>query len=197
MDAVIGPIFGRGFFYGGIEHFLEGDEDGAEFCGEGGDYFLAGGDVGFPIRGDDAALEDEGLAQDEARCRKAGAGEIEQHAVHGFVAVDFHAIAGTELVPGIVDADEDADDIRGEVDAVAFPTGVEVDDPVAADAAVENAEAGGGVIGEKVAGDAAGVAVAEGAVVVGLILRGAIAAAVGDGISLEQDDLVLTYVHRI
>ena len=88
-------------------------------------------------------------------------------------------------MPGVVHADQDAEHGGIQIQGVALPAGVEVDDPVAADAPVVDVQLLVEVVGQQTGRDQPGIAAAESAV--GLVGFTA-AAAVGYGIPLEYDD---------
>ena len=89
-------------------------------------------------------------------------------------------------MPAVIDADEYGQDVRGEVDGVDAPAGVEVDDAVAADGAVEELD----VVAVRVVAEDAGLEESgvAGSDALGLVAAaaGGAAAAVGDGIALEE-----------
>ena len=111
-----------------------------------------------------------------------------QRVVIGFVFFQRAVVFAVVLVPVVVDADQDAQHVRLEVETVGLPALVELIDFVAADAAVEDLQIVIGVSGQQLGGGEPGVAAAEGL----LRVRGgvvAFAAGVGDRVALEQDGL--------
>jgi hypothetical protein len=88
--------------------------------------------------------------------------------VSGFVFVEQDGVRqfvfGVELVPDIVNADEDAEDIGIVVEAVLLPAVFEVADGVAGDSGVEDIKVVFGVFAEEKPGEEVDVAVTEGLV---------------------------------
>ena len=184
MDAVGGPEGLRGAFEGLVEDILSREMEGVEFLGELGDDLASGGDVGDEFRAVGHIGADKGIHEDEADVGKLLARPLEKLAVDALVAGYLDAIGGVEFMPGVVDADEDADDVGAEVDGVDFPARVEVDDAVAGDAAVDDVPVLLRCVAEESGGDEERIAGAESvAVVAGG--AGDVASAVSDGVALE------------
>ena len=98
-------------------------------------------------------------------------------------------------MPGVVDADEDAQAVGRKVDGVALPPGVEIDDTVAADAPVEHLQWAAGIFGEQIPGDFARVTGSKGLVMIGDGFLTAIPSAIGDRVALEKKGFTLVDVH--
>ena len=94
-------------------------------------------------------------------------------------------------MPGIVHADEDAEQIRFEMDDVALDAGVEVHDAIAADTSVENTEPVRWPCAQELGGGYHDVSVTKAAKIVRRGSGLAIAPAIGDGVALKEDGLVV------
>ena len=90
-------------------------------------------------------------------------------------------------MPGVVHPNEDAEHIGLEIEDVALNAGIEIDHAVAADASVENMETIYGSGAQEFGSGHHGVSLAETWKVIGGCARIAVAAAIGDGIALEED----------
>ena len=132
--ASASTAFVRRALAGGVEDGLKADEGGVVFLREAGDDFLPLPDAGGPRFV--AVLpfahgQSEGGAEDEADGGVGGAGVGEQAVVGLLELVERDAAAV------VVDADEDAEDAGPLVEGVHLPALGEVEDGVAAAAAVE------------------------------------------------------------
>ena len=113
---------------------------------------------------------------------------LHQRAVVGLVRLDRAVVTVLELVPEVVHADENAQHVRLQVEAIGLPALGELKHLVAADAAIEDLQIRVGPIDQQLRRGEPGIAVAErGLRIGGRVL--AAAAGVGDRIALEQDRL--------
>lgn len=188
VDAVGGPMLPRRAGAEAVEDRLQRDEDRAvrpEAFGGGLHDGAALAHFGAEELAVVGLARGEGLEENELHVREFFDGPVEQFVVDARGAGDLDAVV-VLLVPRVVDADEDRDEVGRVVEAVRAPARVEVDDAVAADAEVEELESGVGAVAGESRLDQAGIARAHQALFVAAATA-ARAAAVGDGIALEED----------
>ena len=189
MDAVGGPAFGRGDFHGQVEHRLERHERRARFdrpraSPPRGSRRTRGTTSRRPRR----PSSTNGSQMISFTFGSASLVRFDERAVVGLVLFERAVVAVLELVPEVVDADENAQHVGLEVEAIGLPAFGELIDLVAADAAVEDLQLIVRVIDQQLRGGEPGVAAAECGLRVGqrVVL---LAAGVGDRIALEQNRL--------
>lgn len=161
VNPVLGPVFLRCEFECIVEDRLAWDEDGVEVIGELPDDLPALFEFGGPFGTDCAEGVQEWLHEDEFDIWKNVFAPLEEFAVDTCVSWDFDAVLACVFVPGIVDTDEDAEDIGVEIERIDFPACVEVDDAVSADAGIEDIPIDGRFIAEESCGDEPGVSGSE------------------------------------
>src|SRR5207249_4112689 len=158
-------------------------------CGALGDP-LGGGatlvEFGEPAIVHGAAAQHERLEHDEPGARQGTPGVIEQGGVLVLVVLDGAGVAAAQLVPEIVDADQDAQHVGREGHSVRRPARRQVGHLVAADAAIVEPQAAIRVRRERGRCDEQWVARAQctGRVRVG---HAPVPAGVGDRVALEED----------
>ena len=185
MNAVPDPVIGGSALDGVVENSLEMDHGRMILGGEAGDGFLTLPDSGKP--GVEVILvlsyrQRKRFAEHNSEARVAGHGIGEQ------LIVGLLEILERQLSAGIVDANENAQDVWVELQRVFAPAAGEIGDGVAADAAIEKGQIAFRQQGAEPGGDQEGIAVAQNVIGVG----GASAVAVRNGIALEEDAGSLT-----
>ena len=143
MDAVVQPVGGGRLLAQRVQLRLQRHEDEAIFFGDA--FRALGAHAGLGIEHAPVILrggpfEHEGLQNEDLHARAHGEHLFNNVAVGPVKLGVVHAVASAQLVPDVVDADQDAQVIGREVYKVAPDAGVDVHDPVAADAPVQKAE---------------------------------------------------------
>ena len=92
-------------------------------------------------------MRDERFENEKLRFRQRTKQLVKQHGIDALELVRVDAVPVADLVPDVVDADQDADNVRLQIDEVLLDARVEIDDTVAADPAVEEPICAGMVMG--------------------------------------------------
>lgn len=142
VNSVVSPVLGLGSCCDCfVEGLLEGNPKSAVCFGD----LLGGGaalvEFGEPVVFDSSAFEDEGFTNDDDRLGHDLFGLFDEAIETGFVRLDGPFILAVDLVPDVVDADQDAEDGGSEVETVFFPAFLEVGHFVATDSTVVNTKA--------------------------------------------------------
>lgn len=186
-----------------IEHLLKGHPNigvvVSHFFGTFPSFFDIGVKIHFQHG---AALQSEGFANNQLNVGKALFEAVKQFTVDTFVgflggAVFRGALGGA--VPGVVDPDENRDQIRFDDFETALPAVPEIGDAVAGDATVEYLEVVAGITGQQFSGGFGGVACAKGVDIVGwrhLVRIVFCTAGIGDGVALKEDGGIWMKFHR-
>ena len=145
MDAVSGPVSGAAAGGSLVKELLSVDAGDVQVLflpvvlGQLPDDLPA--QVHFPAEGvpvlqRSGPLEHIGLQQDELHPGQGMGDFLEHPLVHPAELGGVHAVVFAQLVPHVVDANQNADDVGPQVDAVPLDTGVQIHHPVAGDAPV-------------------------------------------------------------
>ena len=145
MDAVGAPDAGAAAGGGPVEELLGVDAGDVQVLlfpvalGQVPDHLSAQVHLlaeGVPVLQCGGPLEHIGLQQNELHPGQGMGDFLEHPLVHPAELGSVHAVVFAQLVPHIVDADQNADDVGPQVDAVPLDTGVQIHHPVAGDAPV-------------------------------------------------------------
>ena len=136
MDAIGQPEISRRAFGGLVKDRLQRHEDGVVVLGDLADDFLLLDDFLTPILEDFAMEEHKWLQKNELHIRVGLQRPIQKPTVEFIKAWGLDTILALKLMPDVVDADKDAEDIWLQVEGVKLPAGVEVHDAVARDGTV-------------------------------------------------------------
>ena len=90
-----------------------------------------------PVFGDNARIQRKRLHKDHADVRKPRNRVVGKHLQHRVETVRFHTVSAAQLVPDVVDADQDAEYIWIVVPAVLFDARINVNNAISADAEVQ------------------------------------------------------------
>ena len=121
MNAVGSPVRGWSKLGGFVEHGLERDKQCVELPG----YLLGNSSIsvefGEPLLIYSPATQHKGFTDDHLRIGQLPQCSGEQRSVVGFVFVYRSIVVTVERMPDVVDADQDAEDVRFELEAVFIP----------------------------------------------------------------------------
>ena len=189
MNSIASPMSGRSVFDGLVEHRLERDERGVERAG----HTLRGGPIVIKLRKPffvhRATTQDEWLADHQLHLRQRLARAVEQRAVIAFVNCHRARVIAAQLVPDVIHADQNADQIRLEIEAVGLPALRQLKHFVAADPAIEHGVVCFRMIHQQLRRREPRVTVAQCGLLICRTGRGLLATGVRDGVALEEDHL--------
>ena len=130
-------------------------------------------------------LNQEGFHQNKAAGRKLPARPAQEFPVEALISFRFDTVSAGPFMQGIINADQDAEQIRLQMERIDFPSRIQIHNAIPADAAVDEIPFHSGAVAGKPGGDHARVSGAESfAVESGSAACGA--AAVCNGVSLKQ-----------
>jgi hypothetical protein len=185
MHAIDGPVLRRGDFHSDVEHRLERHERRAGFLGHAPRRRSIAGKRFDPRVVHKADIQHERLTNQKLYVGKRVLRTLYECPVIRFVFFERPLVAVLVNVSEVIHADEDAQHVRLEVEAIGLPPVGQLIHFVAADAAVENLQACVRYIDQQLRGGEPGVSIAHRSERIGLAGRVAVAAGVGDRIALK------------
>ena len=137
MNTICSPVSLRSTRERLVENVLERDMDGIElFCQFRDDFSPF-----YKFRHKKVPAVDirtnKRIHQNKLDLRKSFTRPGEKLSIKAGISGNLNTVIVCEMMPGIIDPDQDAEDIRGEIDAVGFPAGIKINDAVSADPAVD------------------------------------------------------------
>ena len=118
--------------------------------------------------------------------RKSLARPCKKLTVESCIPGDFDTVVQCEMMPGIINSNQDAEDIWRKIDAVRFPACIKIDDAVSADPAVDEIPLNIGSVAGESGSDHAGISGSESHIIKSFAAA-IVSAAIGHGIALKKN----------
>ena len=186
MNTICSPVSLRSTRECLIEDILERNMDGIEllchFCNDFSafDEFRHKKVPVIDIR------TDKRIHQNKLDLRKSFTRPGEELSIEADISGNLNAVIVCEMMPSIIDPDQDAEDIRGEIDAVGFPAGIKINDAVSADPTVDEIPFDIGSVTGESGSNHSGISRAE-SHIVKTCTAAIVPAAVGNRIPLKKN----------
>ena len=140
MHAIRQPVLLRSHFQGIVQDALKRDKNRSVILCNSSHDFTTLIDFFNPVPADGAERKYKRLQKNQFDFRQFLQRPVEQHTVELLITRDLHAILSGFLVPCVIDADQDAQNVGTQIDAVRFPARVKIHDTVSADAEIVKVE---------------------------------------------------------
>ena len=165
--------------------FILNNENGIVISCNLFDYLLTDRNLIDPILSDKSEIEHERLKQNEFGISFAFKTPVKQHAVKTVITLRFDTVAVTHLMPCIIHSDKDAQNIGSDIDRIAFPAGIEINNAITGNTFIDECTFGTPVFIHYPGGDQRGISRTESLRdILGVISD---SSAIGNGVTLKKN----------